>query len=272
MTMSMPVRGLSLLLAFCLAATACLAEDPAATSGRSPAAQSPTPAGQSPAGQSPAGQSPAAVVGSPAIVDLGLPSAVDLGQDRELVPAPIGPPRAASLDLGAVQSRALATVASLPEDQWDVAALAWSMNGDPVAAFHWVRDHIRLEPYAGILRGPAGTLAARAGNAEDRSLLLRSMLDSMQVRSRFAVGDLDDATATELLAQSLSGAPVPLPPATAADARSLDAASIGLRARRDYAVLQQQVGDRLAAGGDGDDAAALADLRHHVWLQDPVRG
>ena len=262
MTIAAPMRWLALLLAFCMGATATLADDSGAATAQSPA---PTPV----ATDQSAAPSPIATVQSPAPspIALGLPTQADLGQDQLLVPAPIGPPRAGSLDLGEVQSRALATVGSLPEEQWDLGALAWSLNGDPVAAFHWVRDHIRLEPYAGVLRGPDGTLAARAGNAEDRALLLQAILDSMQIRTRFAVGALDDATANELLAQSLAGAPVPLPSAIAADARSLDARSVEVRARRDYAVLQQQVGGRLAAGGGADDAAALADLRHHVWLQ-----
>ena len=152
-----------LLLAFCMAATATMTDGSSAVT-----AQSATPT---------------------STPTLGLPAQADLNQDRLLAPAPIGPPRAGSLDLGEVQSRAVATAASLPEEQWDLGALAWSLNGDSVAAFDFVRDHIRLEPYAGVLRGPDGTLAARAGNAEDRALLLQALLDSMQVRSRLAVGD-----------------------------------------------------------------------------------
>jgi hypothetical protein len=241
MTIAAPLRWLALLLAFCMAATATMADGSSIVMAQS-AAPTSTPT-------------------------LGLPAAADRGQDRLRVPAPIGPARTGSLDLGKVQDAALQAAASLPEQQWDVGELAWSTSGDSLAAFHFVRDHVRLEPYAGILRGPDGTLAARAGNSEDRALLLKSMLDSMQVRSRFAVGDLDDATAAELLAQSVAGAPAPLPDTSAVDARSLDGKAIGVRARRDYAVLQDKVGAMLHPDVDVDNAAALADLRHHVWLQ-----
>jgi hypothetical protein len=239
MTIAVPIRWLGVLLAVCVAATATMADGSSTVTAQSP---TPTPT-------------------------LGLPAAADRGKDRVLVPAPIGPATAGRLDLGKVQAAAVKTAASLPEQQWDVAELAWSTSGDPLTAFHFVRDHIRLEPYAGILRGPDGTLAARAGNSEDRALLLKSMLDSMQVRSRFAVGDLDDAAAGELLALSLAGAPAPLPATRAVDARSMDGQAIGVRARRDYAVLQAKVGAMLEPDVDVDNAAALAALRHHIWLQ-----
>jgi len=54
----------------------------------------------------------------------------------------------------------------------DVSARAKSFDGSIDVAFIWVRDHVRFEPYAGLLRGARGALIARAANSLDRSLLL----------------------------------------------------------------------------------------------------
>ena len=61
----------------------------------------------------------------------------------------------------------------------------------------------RFEPYPGVLRGAQGTLAARAGNAFDRALLLRALLDAMAIPARFAFGELDQASARALVARTL---------------------------------------------------------------------
>ncbi|MHC4916000.1 MAG: hypothetical protein ACYTGB_10980 [Planctomycetota bacterium] len=56
---------------------------------------------------------------------------------------------------------------------------------DKLAAF--VRESIAYEPYAGSVRGPEGTLAARAGSDWDRALLLRAMLAEAGWNSELAV-------------------------------------------------------------------------------------
>jgi hypothetical protein len=65
------------------------------------------------------------------------------------------------------------------------AELAKSLGGDPerVRAFLAAID---LEPYAGVLKGPEGVLATRAGNSFDRALLAAELLKPAKVR--FAVG------------------------------------------------------------------------------------
>ena len=75
------------------------------------------------------------------------------------------------------------------------------------------------------------------------------------------------ATVEELFAEATRPAVAPPPDTTSADIGSMDVGRIRARARRDYALLQDAVGDRLAAGAGDDAAAARADLRHHVWLQ-----
>jgi hypothetical protein len=242
MAISFPRRWLVLTLAAVIAGTTSLADATQSIRAQAPASPSPT-------------------------VSLELPTDADFAQDRAIVPDGVGPNVIPDIDLGKIQGAAVDIAASLPEDQWDVAALGWAMDGDPLAAFRFVRDHIRLEPYAGVLRGPDGTLAARAGNSVDRALLLKTLLDAMQVRSRFAVGDLDDATVDELLDQAMRPAPVPPPDTTSADIGDMDSPRIRTRARHDYALLQESVGDQLAAASGSDQEAARDDLRQHMWLQ-----
>ena len=79
-----------------------------------------------------------------------------------------------------------------------VGALAQDLNFDTDRIFRFVADDVRYEPYAGILRGARGTLAARAGNSLDKSLLLAALLDASLVRYRFARGPLDPTTAARI--------------------------------------------------------------------------
>lgn len=97
--------------------------------------------------------------------------------------------------------RAVSGAAVLDSDP--VGSLAASLDYDVDAMFRYVADDIRYEPYTGILRGPAGTLAAGAGNSVDKSLLLAALLDAGQVRYRFAEGPLD-ATATARIVDALA--------------------------------------------------------------------
>lgn len=183
----------------------------------------------------------------------------------------LAPPPAAPADLSADVKRWADALAALPAAEHEVEALAATFNGDARAAYAWVRDTIRLDAYAGHLRTPHGVLAARAGNAVDRALLLKALLDTMKVKTRFALADLGDAEQA-LLAGSVPvprGAPVSAEPAF--NAAFLD--RVRARAGRDYALLSEILGaDRIAqmASGYGEDWRAL--LSQHVWLEAELDG
>src|SRR5262245_43970941 len=51
----------------------------------------------------------------------------------------------------------------------DLAGLAALLDYDIQKIFRFVADEIRYEPYAGILRGPAGAVSAMAGNSVDQA-------------------------------------------------------------------------------------------------------
>ncbi len=72
----------------------------------------------------------------------------------------------------------------------------------PQGAGHTVRVGKR-EPN-GLLRGARGTIAAKAGNSVDKSVLLAALLDASLVPYRLARGPLDDATKTALLGLAIA--------------------------------------------------------------------
>jgi len=178
------------------------------------------------------------------------------------VPTPVELP-----DLAATADAILEYAWTLPTEHWDVETLAIELEFDPQAAFRFVRDHIRYEPYAGVLRGAKGTLAARAGNSFDRSLLLTALLDEMLVDSEFAMAQLEDAAVERVMAAARRGPTQRLdaePPGARIDTRDIAA-----RARRDYALLLPALAPHLPMDGGLDEAAARADARTHAWVRIP---
>lgn len=85
--------------------------------------------------------------------------------------------------------------------QFDVDALAFELAfEEPDAIVRWVRDHIAFEQYAGVLRGPQGTLTSRAGNAFDQAVLLAKLITDAGYDARVARGRLEPAAAEILIA------------------------------------------------------------------------
>ena len=104
--------------------------------------------------------------------------------------------------LGAVQ-------ASLKKSSFDVAAKAAELGADVDAAYRFVRDEVRFEPYEGVLRGARGTLMALAGNAFDKSVLLAELLRHHQVEVRFKTATLPQERAVALVARMTASAQPP---------------------------------------------------------------
>ncbi|MFN8518895.1 MAG: transglutaminase domain-containing protein [Chloroflexota bacterium] len=173
--------------------------------------------------------------------------------------------------LEVVRDQAHALLDSMPARDWDVAALADSLDYDPDRAFEFVRDSIGVDPYPGVLRGAEGTLAARSGSPADRALLLAALLDAMEVPYRFAFADLDDATAADVVDRAAVAPATRLPAPGLGATPAFDSIDIETRAARDYAQLRLALGDQLAGEGTAADEAARADVidavRPHVWLQ-----
>jgi transglutaminase-like putative cysteine protease len=171
-----------------------------------------------------------------------------------------------TVDLAPVIEASAAAVAALPAAQWEVEALAKTLT-DPTAAFDLVRDSIRFDPYPGVLRGANGTLAARAGNAFDRALLLKALLDAQGVTSRFAFGQLSPDIAAALVGRALEGPAVALPsPGFSPFDEAFEQAASN-RARRDYALLSDALGDRIAGLAADATDASIADATSHAWVQ-----
>jgi hypothetical protein len=201
----------------------------------------------------------------PALPSFTVSPDAQLATDAKLVPAALPPMPA--IDIGAAWKRSQALVSSTPASQWQTTALADSLNDDPMAAFALVRDSTGFDPYAGELRGPYGTLAARAGNSLDRALLLKRLLDVMLVPSRLVRGTLDDTTAAALVARSFQPPAKPLSSVPIDEQETGPFDSIVSRARRDYALLRGALGDRLSKMDGAANAQALAATKDHFWVQ-----
>ncbi|GEM_PF-5889918 len=98
----------------------------------------------------------------------------------------------------------LERVASYAQSQagpcpWDLRAKAWELDGNPERIFAFVRDHIAFEPYEGRMRGSAGVLLSRGGNAYEKARLLQDMLVTCGRQTRLVAGTLSDDQAASLV-------------------------------------------------------------------------
>jgi len=199
---------------------------------------------------------------------LTLPGDAELAADAALtLPTTAETADTTTIDLTAIQTGLETAIDGLRPDDWTIPDLAAVMAYDPALPFAFVRDRITFQPYAGVLRGAGGALAARAGNSWDRALLLQALLDEMLIPTRLAWGDLDPATAAGLVARGLEAPATALAANDVPLATGLDLDTIVTRARRDHAVLRRALGDRLTTLAGDETAQAALELGRHAWVQ-----
>ena len=118
--------------------------------------------------------------------------------------------------------------AAIDRTVFDLDALAFELAFEDAATLaEWVEREIHFEPYAGVLRGPEGTLRARAGNALDQAALLARLLNDAGYEARVVMGTLTDADADALLRRALAER-APVPPV--GDRAAMEAALGGMAA------------------------------------------
>ncbi len=195
-----------------------------------------------------------------------LPPPDELADDagRTLVDVPVAPD--GDIDLSPILDGIDAEIASLSPTDWDVAVLAATLPSMD-DAFALVRDGIRFDAYAGLLRGPGGALSARAGNSFDRAALLKALLDGQHATTRFAFGTLDADTAAALVTRSFAPTTTALPGWLQSPITDDVEAAIDARARRDHALLAGALTEHLTALTADATEHARTDLLRHAWVQ-----
>src|SRR5881628_2243145 len=83
--------------------------------------------------------------------------------------SPAAPPDADAI--AAVRDASQRILASTPKSIFDPDQKAAELGADVNGMFAFVRDNVRHEVYAGVLRGARGTLISQSGNAWDKSVL-----------------------------------------------------------------------------------------------------
>lgn len=97
---------------------------------------------------------------------------------------------------------------ALKRERFDPEARVESADYDLETLVDFVRNEIVFHPYAGTMRGAAGTLRARAGSSLDQALLLAQMLKFAGNDAQIVRADLTDDLARRLLNAS-GNAPAP---------------------------------------------------------------
>lgn len=162
----------------------------------------------------------------------------------------------------------------LPTTSYDVSALAATFK-TPDDAFAFVRDNIRTEAYAGILRGSRGTLMSRAGSPADKAMLLHDLLAAQSIQTRFVHAPLTDDDAGKIVNAATTPAVID-PKGTVSGPNAKDGLSAGLtiadgqlaKAR----VLLSGKGLQLATDASKELAGLRDNVRDHWWLQAQLSG
>ncbi len=91
---------------------------------------------------------------------------------------------------------------SLDRSEFDPEALLDKLEYEPAKLVRFMHENMAFEPYAGLLRGPQGTLMSRAGNALDQAVLLAKLINDSGWQARIARTRLTDMQALKLLLET----------------------------------------------------------------------
>jgi transglutaminase-like putative cysteine protease len=186
-------------------------------------------------------------------------------------PSAVTAPRAsnvpASVDvdhpLTALKNAEMNLKASIDYSRIDVRARLAKIGQDPRAIAAFVQNETRYEAYSGALRGPRGTLLARAGNAIDRALLLSTMLRTVGFKTRFAQGTLSSSQAAQLVRTGFH-------PSSDASQIDPELRQIVDRAKSHFIYLGSALHDAGFTAPQGDAGAwdrAIREAQQHCWVQ-----
>lgn len=92
---------------------------------------------------------------------------------------------------------------------FDPAAVVFHIGADPDKLAAYVREHVRYEPYAGVVRGAEGTLAAGSGGDWDRAVLLRALLTEAGYATSLKVIDRSASESAAVVDAFLKREPLP---------------------------------------------------------------
>lgn len=180
--------------------------------------------------------------------------------------------------------------AEIGQDAWEgrrliypeVEAVAAAVGSDGAKLLQFVSHGLGYDAYRGALRGPRGTILAGAGNAADKSLLLRDVIRIVDPAAevRFAFCTLARDQAAELAATATAQRPAtpaaPRPPSAATPEEQAAVQRLGDQWRAAGAAIAQDVrtvAGALAQGGVTLTAPNLTGMEieqavaEHVWVQ-----
>jgi len=157
-------------------------------------------------------------------------------------------------------------------------AIGKLLRGDPQACAAFLRERMRYEPYQGILRGPAGALAAGGGNSADLALLLSQMISSVDSapKIQFIVAQLTDEQAAALVTRAIMQPSATTVVAGGSAEQGLSTGSavqLEAPAKEDFLAAArldlEQLGPMLKDVDcfDAERRSALKAAHTHVWLQ-----
>jgi hypothetical protein len=158
-------------------------------------------------------------------------------------------------DRAAIEQAVERELSAQDADPSDIAAKAQLLGRDPQKTFEFMRDQIRVEPYAGVLRGARGTLMAGSGNALDRSLLAQELLKAQGLSTRLVTGQLSETQVQTLLDHFLNaGLPPDLVGGHESTAKDMDVDQIAMDIAAKIGLQQEAIAELLTHAQQREEA------------------